>query len=183
MTLHSCWERSSWRVRRSTRAASGGKWVPDGLPVIGKAVAKKHAQQDTSDTPKFPRIAFLAVTDQEIALLRSVGRVQRQAAGGTARVPRSDVASAGVSRGLLRCGVTIRFTDGGSWELEVSRLIRRRGTTGRSGAGLLAANRRTNPGLSLGCGNRTGCPLDETGQQRREPASADHDSRGFVERW
>jgi hypothetical protein len=98
-----------------------------GLPVIGKAVAKKHAQQDTSDTPKFPRIAFLAVTDQEIALLKIGsggfnGRLQEV----TARVPRSDVASAGVSRGLLRCGVTIKFTDGGSWELEVSRLIRRR---------------------------------------------------------
>ena len=42
-----------------------------------------------------------------------------------ARVPRSNVTSAAVSRGALRTNLTISFTDGGSWEFEVSPLIRR----------------------------------------------------------
>jgi len=94
-------------------------------PAIGHAVAKR-AQPDTSETPKFPRTAFLAVTDREVALLKiGSGGVNGRLEEVMARVPRSDVASAEVSGGMLRCDVTIKFTDGGSWELEVSRLIRR----------------------------------------------------------
>ncbi len=103
----------------------GWKAGTAGVPVVGHVVAR-HAQQDTSATPKFPRIAFLAVTDREIALLKiGSGGFNGRLEEVIARVPRSEVASAGVSGGLLRCGVTIKFTDGGSWELEVSGLIRR----------------------------------------------------------
>lgn len=94
-------------------------------PAIGYAVSK-HANEDASETPKFPRIAFLAVTDQEVALLKiGSGGVNGRLEEVMARVPRSDVASAEVSGGVLRCEVTISFTDGGGWELEVSRLIRK----------------------------------------------------------
>lgn len=94
-------------------------------PAIGYAVAKQ-GRQDASETPKFPRIAFLAVTDQEVALVKvGSGGVNGRLEEVMARVPRSDVASAEVSGGMLRCDATIKFTDGGSWELEVSRLIRR----------------------------------------------------------
>ena len=94
-------------------------------PAIGYALSK-HADEDGSETPKFPRIAFLAVTDQEVALLKiGSGGVNGRLEEVMARVPRSDVASAEVSGGVLRCEVTINFTDGGSWELEVSRLIRK----------------------------------------------------------
>ncbi|MGH3187601.1 MAG: hypothetical protein ACRDPY_24060 [Streptosporangiaceae bacterium] len=40
-------------------------------------------------------------------------------------MPRSYVASANVSAGVLRTNLTITFTDGGRWEFEVSPLIRR----------------------------------------------------------
>ena len=40
-------------------------------------------------------------------------------------MPRGDVASARVSPGFLRTNLTIRFTDGGTREFEVSPLIRR----------------------------------------------------------
>lgn len=46
-----------------------------------------------------------------------------------ARVPRSDVASARVSAGVLRTNLTISFTDGSNWEFEVSPLVR--GTVAR----------------------------------------------------
>jgi hypothetical protein len=90
------------------------------------AAARKHAQAEISQTPEIGRIAFLAVTDREVALLR-LGR------GGVkngrpsevlARVPRSEVASARVSAGVLRTNLTISFNDGSSWEFEMSPLAR-----------------------------------------------------------
>jgi hypothetical protein len=47
-------------------------------------------------------------------------RLERPADEQLALVSRSNVASAAVSRGALRANLTISFTDGGSWEFEVS---------------------------------------------------------------
>ena len=94
-------------------------------PAIGYAASKLI--KDTSQTPEFRRTAFLAVNDREVALLRlGTGGFKNGTLGEViARVPRSYVASANVSAGLLRTNLTISFTDGGRWEFEVSPLIRR----------------------------------------------------------
>jgi len=64
---------------------------------------------------------------REVALLRlGTGGFKNGTLGEViARVPRSHVASANVSAGVLRTNLTISFTDGGRWEFEVSPLIRR----------------------------------------------------------
>jgi hypothetical protein len=92
---------------------------------IGYAASKLI--KDTSQTPQFRRTAFLAVNDREVALLRlGTGGFKNGTLGEViARVPRSYVASANVSAGVLRTNLTISFTDGGRWEFEVSPLIRR----------------------------------------------------------
>jgi hypothetical protein len=65
-------------------------------------------------------------TDRELALIRiKPGGWNGRLGEVLARVPRGDVASARVSPGFLRTNLTIRFTDGGTWEFEVSPLIRR----------------------------------------------------------
>jgi hypothetical protein len=88
---------------------------------VGPA-AKKIVKANTAETPKFAGTAFLAVTGQEVALLKvRPGRAWEV----LARVPRGDVASARVSRGFLRTNLTIGFTDGGRWEFDVSPLVRR----------------------------------------------------------
>jgi hypothetical protein len=102
----------------------GFAWKHVASSYVGPA-AKKIVKENTSQTPRFPRTAFLAVTDREVALLT----IERGGWNGRlgevlARVPRSDVASAKVSPGVLRTNLTISFTDGGSWEFEVSPLIR-----------------------------------------------------------
>jgi hypothetical protein len=98
--------------------------------VAGEAIAaaaRKHAQAHPSQTPPFPRSAFLAVTDREVALLRlGSGGVKNGRPGEVlARMPRGEVALARVSAGLARTNLTISFTDGSTWEFEVSPLIRR----------------------------------------------------------
>jgi hypothetical protein len=92
---------------------------------VGPA-ANKIVREYPSETPRFPRSAFLAVTDREVALIR-LGRGGWKNGGPgevLARAPRGDVASARMSPGVLRTNLTISFTDGGRWEFEVSPLIR-----------------------------------------------------------
>lgn len=89
-------------------------------------VAGQRASRYTTQTPQFSRTAFVAVTDHEITLIKyGPGGRNGKAGEVLARVPRSEVASAAVSRGVLRTNLTISFTDGGSWALEVSPLVRR----------------------------------------------------------
>jgi hypothetical protein len=92
---------------------------------IGYA-AEQRSRRYTTQTPQFSRTAFVAVTDREVALIKyGPGGRNGKAGEVLARVARSEVASAAVSRGVLRTNLTINFTDGGSWAFEVSPLIRR----------------------------------------------------------
>jgi hypothetical protein len=97
--------------------------------LVGEAIghaAAKRAHGHTSKTPEFPRIAFLAVTDREVALVKvGSGGMNGRLEEVLARAHRSEVASAEVGRGALRTKLTIGFTDGGRWEFEVSALVRR----------------------------------------------------------
>jgi hypothetical protein len=103
----------------------GYAWADLASSFVGPA-AKKIVREHPSETPRFPRSAFLAVTDREVALMRLGRGGWKNGRPGEvlARVPRSDIASARVSPGVLRTNLTISFTDGGRWEFEVSPLIR-----------------------------------------------------------
>jgi len=103
----------------------GFAWKQLASSYVGPA-AKKIVREHPSQTPRFPRVAFLAVTDRELALIRiRPGGLNGRLGEVLARVPRGDVASARVSPGVLRTNLTIGFTDGDTWEFEVSPLIRR----------------------------------------------------------
>jgi hypothetical protein len=71
-------------------------------------------------TPPFGQLAFLAVTDQELALvkLRTSKGVMLKAAEVISRVPRSRLQTAELSPGYAAL-LTIAFADGGTWRLEV----------------------------------------------------------------
>jgi hypothetical protein len=79
-----------------------------------------------SDTPPFGRVAYLAVTDQELALirLRSRNGFTMEAVEVIAQVPRSQWQAAEIGPGLV-APVTVTFTDGSIWEMEVPLLGRR----------------------------------------------------------
>jgi hypothetical protein len=73
-----------------------------------------------SETPKFDRVAYLAVTEDELALIKLKGLVTFTLDEVIARVPRSDVASAELGSGIAS-SLTITFGDRDSWQLEVPR--------------------------------------------------------------
>lgn len=71
-------------------------------------------------TPHFGRLAFLAVTDQELGLvrLRTRNGVALKVAEVIARVPRGELRTAELGPGYV-APLTIMFADGGSWRLEI----------------------------------------------------------------
>jgi hypothetical protein len=103
----------------------GYAWHELASSFLGPA-AKKIVRDHPSQTPRFPGTAFLVVTDRELALIRiKPGGWNGRLGEVLARVPRGDVASARLSPGVLRTNLTISFSGGGTWQFEVSPLIRR----------------------------------------------------------
>ena len=101
----------------------------DASAVFGEPVlaATTVSPRDFRQTPAFASTAYLTVTENEVALIKVEPIGERIRLGNVlARVPRSEVVSAEVSDGILNNPVTIAFSDGGRWEFEVSRLIKKR---------------------------------------------------------
>lgn len=112
------------------KAMADGAGVAGGLipAVIGAAAAgkagKKVAQfRAESETPKFGRYGFLALTEGELALVKmKQGLASLKPVEVIARVPRSDVASIELGGGIPMSPLTVSFANGESWELEVPRI-------------------------------------------------------------
>jgi len=75
----------------------------------------------TSETPTFGRLAYLVVTENELAVIKLRSGVVRVFLDEVVvRVPRAAVASADLGGGVAP-PLTIHFSDGGSWAFEVPR--------------------------------------------------------------
>ena len=86
-----------------------------------KAEQKQAATASASTTPTFGRLAYLAVTESELALIKlKSGMVSVRLDEVIVRVARSEVASAEMGGGVSP-SLAIGFSDGGSWQLEVPR--------------------------------------------------------------
>ena len=84
-------------------------------------IAYGQSVRPTFDTPKFGRLAYVAVTESELALIKLKSGVVRVFLDEVVqRVPRTDVASAELGGGVAP-PLTIIFNDGSGWELEVPR--------------------------------------------------------------
>jgi len=99
----------AWRLARNQTGTMAADVVHGGQPHSGPA-----------ETPRFGRLAYLAVTDQELALVRLRPRkvVMLKAAEVIARVPRSQLQTAELRPGYV-APLAITFADGATWRLEV----------------------------------------------------------------
>jgi hypothetical protein len=95
---------------------------------VGRATARVvlgASDTSPSQTPDFGRNAFLAVTADDLALVRlNSGLVTFKLDEILARVPRRDVTSVELGDGLVS-GLTIDFRNGDRWQLEVPRPSRK----------------------------------------------------------
>jgi hypothetical protein len=107
------------RVAGSAGAGVGGI-VGGALGATSDLMAARRQGQVASETPKFGRVGYLAVTEDELALITLKGLVTFTLDEVIARVPRSDVASAELGSGIAS-SLTITFGDRDSWQLEVPR--------------------------------------------------------------
>ena len=98
----------AWRTARYQAGVLPAGIVLGGQPHPGRA-----------ETPKFGRLAYLAVTDQELALvtLRARKVMFLQAREVVERVPRSDLRTVERGRGYV-APLTISFS-GGTWRMEI----------------------------------------------------------------
>jgi hypothetical protein len=98
----------AWNLARNQSGNLAADIVLGGQPHAGRA-----------ETPPF-RLAYLAVTDSELALLklRSRNVVMLRAAEVITRVPRSQLKTAELGPGYV-APLTITFTNGDTWQLEI----------------------------------------------------------------
>jgi hypothetical protein len=98
---------------------------------ISAAGEKKGGRQQaqwaaSSQTPTFGRFAYLASTDNEVALIKAKqGLVGLKLTEVVARVPRDAVSSIELGGGVTTCPLTISFENGDTWQLEVPRASKR----------------------------------------------------------
>ena len=73
------------------------------------------------DVPAFGRVGYLAVTEAEIALIKTKAGLMKMKVTDdvVARVPRSEIASVAWDGGMMLSHLTITFADGAVWEFDV----------------------------------------------------------------
>lgn len=113
-------------------AGSAGMYVGGAVGAVISAAGqqkagKQQAQFDAaSETPKFGRLAFLAVTDDELALVKlKSGLVSMKLDEVLVRVPRNEVSEVELGTGITTMPLTISFQDADVWQLEVPRVAKK----------------------------------------------------------
>ena len=109
------------RVGTAVAGAEGGRLAAKLGSHLGVAAGQ------TAETPNFGSYGYLAVSATELVLVKAKQGLASMKLTNevAARVPRSEVASAELGEGKLVAPFTIRFANGGMWELEVARARRR----------------------------------------------------------
>jgi hypothetical protein len=94
--------------------------------VVGRA-AVTHISQKHEGAPSFGTIGYVAVTADEVAIVRGKTGLMKPKVGTdvVARMPRSEVASVELDPGMLKAALKIGFADGGWWEFEVPKIYRK----------------------------------------------------------
>jgi len=102
--------------RRVAATVAGG--VVGGA--IGGAMAGS-AGPGQGDVPHFGRVAFVAATDAEVAIIKTKSGLLKMKLTDQvlARRPRAEVSSVELKRGALVSGLTIEFNDGSAWTFDV----------------------------------------------------------------
>jgi hypothetical protein len=97
---------------------------------FGGAAGRMAVRRATGDpnaglvgSPDFGRDAYVAVSEREVVLVKTKQGLMKLKLTdeAIAREPRSEVASVELGDGKIACPLTISFSDGARWELDVPR--------------------------------------------------------------
>jgi hypothetical protein len=112
-------------LTKKMSTAQAGRMV--GGVVGSMAAGLATTGKKDGDTPAFGQIGYLAVTADEVALVRGkVGafkpKIRDEVLG---RRPRSDVAHVEFDKGTLKGALKIQSSDGSLWEFEIPKVHRK----------------------------------------------------------
>ena len=107
-------------TKKVTASVAGGE-VAGVLGNVTASLATGPAYAGAPDVPNFGRVAYLAASDREIALVKTkTGAFKMKLTDEVlARVPRSDIASCELAQGALLSKLKIVFADGATWEFDI----------------------------------------------------------------
>ncbi len=118
-------------MARSVGSSAGGGLAGAAIGAVAETVIQKkfaasadrqRAEAASSSAPPFRKLAWLAVTQDELALLELDIRTTLKLTGTVlARVPRAGVAAVDVARSkpMVAAPITVSFTDGQVWVFEI----------------------------------------------------------------
>ena len=110
-------------------AAGGLIGAVGGAVASGKAAKAGAARR--AETPEFKGQALLALTDTDVALVKlKQGAISAKPSEVIARAPRDQITDTTLANGLVP-KLSISFSDGSAWSMDVPRVVKKQGDTNR----------------------------------------------------
>jgi hypothetical protein len=108
-------------TKRMTATVAGGQVAGAVGTLAADAIGGRKSK--APETPSFGRVGYLAVTAEEVALVKTkpamLGLKMQVAEKVLARSPRTDVAAVTWDEGRLLSHLRISFLDGGEWQFDI----------------------------------------------------------------
>jgi hypothetical protein len=112
-------------VKKAVGKAAGSE-VAGFVGAAAAGLAQRERRGETPDLPEFGRHGYVAVSETEIALLKTkFGWKMTPTEEVLARVPRSELSSVDFDEGRNTSHLTLSFSDGRKWEFDVARTERK----------------------------------------------------------
>jgi hypothetical protein len=117
---------------KKVMAGSAGMYVGGAVGAAISAAGQQKAARDQAElaaeskTPKVGRMALLALTDDELALVKlKTGLVSMKLDEVLTRCPRSEISDVELGTGVATIPLTISFDNADVWQLEVPRVAKK----------------------------------------------------------
>jgi hypothetical protein len=119
------WVNRRGKAKRTMSTVAGAEIGGAVGSVVGAGISQ-GSPRPTAETPDFGGFAYLALSADELVLVKGKQGLMKLKMTDevVAKVPRSDVVSIEASEGKIAAPLTITFSDGGQWDLEVARAHR-----------------------------------------------------------
>jgi hypothetical protein len=107
-------------TKKVTASVAGGE-IAGAAGTFAASMGAGSAYAGAPDVPNFGRVAYVAASDSEIALVKTKSGAFKMKVTDEvlASAPRSDVASAELEQGKLLSHLKIAFTNGVTWEFDI----------------------------------------------------------------
>lgn len=114
-------------LTKAMSTASAGRMVGGLVGSIAANALNSRGGGEEQGTPKFGGVGYLAVTGQEVAIVRGKKGAFKPKVGDevVGRRPRNEVQGVELGKGTLKSDLTITFADGGAWEFEIPKVYRK----------------------------------------------------------